>query len=88
MAIQCGTIKDGCVTNIYKIFYSGLGLLLLVMLVGRNVAAQPVTIPEQIALGGGVAFTSGSSSHFYNPANLMIRTGSRSTQITLGMGGL
>jgi len=49
---------------------------------------QSVTSPERIALGGGNAFITGTSSHFYNPANLMIRSDRRSTHISLGMGGL
>ncbi len=56
-------------------------------------AATPVTAqmsasPHSIALGGGIAHSTGVSSHFSNPANLMIRDDLRRHQITLGIGGV
>ncbi|MDG5766396.1 DUF5723 family protein [Balneolales bacterium ANBcel1] len=51
-------------------------------------AGQPITSPEQVALGGGVAYVTGPSVQFYNPANLMIRDCHRSTRISLGLGGI
>ena len=49
---------------------------------------QTITSPYHIALGGGIAYTSGTPAQFYNPANLMIRTQRRNFQVTLGLGGV
>ncbi len=71
------------------------GILLNIIIIffvtgtGTNILhGQPVTSPEQVALGGAVTYVTGSAAHFYNPANLMIRSNRRPTQITMGMGGL
>jgi hypothetical protein len=50
--------------------------------------AQMIATPDQIALGGGVAYSTGLSAHFNNPANLMVRKGHRRHEITLGLGGV
>ncbi len=54
----------------------------------ETVRAQMIATPNQVALGGGVAYSTGLSAHFNNPANLMIREDHRRHEITLGIGGV
>ena len=69
------------------LFYSILsGILLLTAHDSSN--AQISVSPHTIALGGGVAFSSGLSAHFTNPANLLIRDDLRRHQVSLGLGGV
>ncbi|TVQ70978.1 MAG: hypothetical protein EA363_06830 [Balneolaceae bacterium] len=62
--------------------------IILAMTAGEMVRAQMIATPNQVALGGGVAYSSGLSAHFNNPANLMIREDHRRHQITWGFGGV
>lgn len=55
---------------------------------GSPVSAQMSATPHHIALGGGVAYSTGLSAHFINPANLMLQNDQRRHQITLGLGGV
>ncbi len=63
-------------------------IFILALMAGTPLRAQMIATPDQIALGGGVAYSTGLSAHFNNPANLMIRKDHRRHEVTVGLGGV
>ncbi len=74
--------------HIRALFFSAILSGFLVLTVHDSVNAQMSVSPHNIALGGGVAYSSGLSAHFTNPANLLIRDDLRRHQVSLGLGGV
>ncbi len=71
--------------RVITLFFS---CIFLAMAACKTASAQMIATPNQVALGGAVAYSTGLSAHFNNPANLMIREDHRRRGITWGIGGV